>query len=203
MSVHRIEFVPPRPDFPTDQPLHAGIAQMLSRPSIAKSLDPAHLAGTPTRVCKMYREIFWGCDVEPSSALNTAFPARSDEMVSLYDMEFVSHCAHHLLPFYGKAHFAYIPNGEIVGLSKIPRLIDILAARPQVQENLCEQIADVFAETLKPRGVAVCLDAVHTCMFTRGAKKLSITRTTALRGLFLTESHAKAEFLAGIRRIQK
>lgn len=196
------EFEPLRPEFLHLRELFEGVQVMLRQPHIHGSIHHAHIHSTPNRVCKMFEEVFWGTKVDPRTTLTTAFPAKNDEMVSLYGMEFVSHCAHHLLPFYGRAHFAYIPNGKIIGLSKIPRLIDILAARPQVQEALCEQIAQTFQEVIQPRGVAVCLDAIHTCMFTRGAKKLATTRTTALRGLFLDMGHAKEEFMSGIRRIE-
>lgn len=171
-----------------------------------RDLDPCgrggreHYQGTPRRVATMYPEMFWGLSVDPASVLNTAFASSGDEMVALYDMEFCSYCAHHLLPFYGKAHFAYIPNGKIIGLSKIPRLLKILAARPQVQENLCSEMADVFMKTLDPKGVAVCMDAVHSCMFARGVRTGALTRTTALRGLFTQHPHAKTEFLQGVKK---
>lgn len=179
--------------------LENALAAMVRDPAIVGGLDPAHVANTPARVARMYREMFEGATRDPREVLTTTFPSDGDEMVSLYDMDFVSYCAHHLLPFYGKAHFAYIPNGRIIGLSKIPRLIKLLSARPQVQENLCAQIADSFMEIIQPRGVAVCLDAVHSCMFARGVKALANTRTTALRGIFLDQGHAKEEFMAAIQ----
>lgn len=179
--------------------LEDSLKEMLKDPAISGELDPRHTERTPERVAKMYLEMFHGAEKDPNSVLTTMFPSDSDEMVSLYDMDFVSYCAHHLLPFYGKAHFAYVPDGKIIGLSKIPRLIQLLSARPQVQENLCAQIADTFYSKISCRGVAVCLDAVHTCMFARGVKTLAITRTTALRGVFLNGTGAKAEFMSGIK----
>lgn len=181
--------------------LEEGVRQMLDQPDILNTIGLDHIQNTPARVAKMYREIFWGCKVNPASVLTTCFPTEGDEMVSQYDMEFISHCAHHLLPFFGRAHFAYIPNGRIIGLSKIPRLIGVLAARPQVQEKLCAEIADEFMAAVNPKGVAVCLEAVHTCMFTRGVRKRAVTRTTALRGIFETQPHAKEEFLKPIVRM--
>lgn len=180
--------------------LHDAVREMLDDLDPSGQIGKEHYHGTPRRVAKMFPEMFWGLSVDPASALNTAFPSKGDEMVSLYDMEFCSYCAHHLLPFYGKAHFAYIPNGQIIGLSKIARLLKILSARPQVQENLCSEMADVFMKTLKPKGVAVCMDAVHSCMFARGVRTGAVTRTTALRGLFTEHPHAKTEFMHGIKK---
>lgn len=191
------------PQLDWTQYLRSAMQGMLAQPCIEATTDPAHTKGTPDRVVRLYQQVFWGCEVDAASTLNTLFPSRRDEMVSLYDMDFLSWCSHHLLPFYGKAHFAYIPNGNLVGLSKIPRLIEALAARPQVQEVLTDQICAIFDNTVKPYGVAVCLDAVHSCMFARGVRKLAITRTTALRGAFLEKPHAKEEFFAGIERIRR
>jgi len=179
-----------------------GIYDMLHQPYILETIGAEHIAGTPDRIVKMYDEIFAGCKINPASVLTTSFPSSGDEMVCQYDMEFISHCAHHLLPFFGKAHFAYIPNGRIIGLSKIPRLIGVLSARPQVQEKLCAEIAEEFMKAMNPLGVAVCLEAVHTCMFTRGIRKLAVTRTTAVRGIFAEHPHAKEEFLKPITRMK-
>lgn len=181
--------------------LKEGISLMLHQPYIHATIGEDHIGGTPDRIVKMYDEIFAGCKTDPASVLTTSFPSSGDEMVCQYDMEFISHCAHHLLPFFGKAHFAYIPNGRIIGLSKIPRLIGVLSARPQVQEKLCAEIADEFQKAMEPLGVAVCLEAIHTCMFTRGIKKLAVTRTAAVRGIFAEQSHAKEEFLKPITRM--
>jgi GTP cyclohydrolase I len=193
-----------KPAKATADRLEAALAEFLySSPWLLRTIGEEHLLGTPSRVVRMYYELFSGCLVDPQTALNTVFPSASDEMVTIYDIPVTSVCAHHLLPFYGRAHFAYIPNGHIVGLSKIPRLIKNLAKRPQVQENLTCQIADEFMRSqVAPRGVAVCIDAVHTCMTARGVEKPAVTRTTALRGLFMSQDKAAKEFLNGVRRLE-
>ncbi len=124
-------------------------------------------------------------------------------MITVGDIGFTSLCAHHMLPFIGKCYFAYIPNKYIVGLSKIPRMIDILAHRLQVQETLSEEIVDCFQKTVKPRGCAIVIEASHMCMSIRGVKKEgAYMRTTALRGIFSKDESAKAEFLSGIGRVK-
>jgi GTP cyclohydrolase I len=125
------------------------------------------------------------------------FTSTNDEMVVVKDIEFYSQCEHHMLPIIGKVHVAYIPNGKVVGLSKIPRVVDIFARRLQIQEQLTEQIADALNEHLKPKGVAVVVDARHMCMEMRGVQKIcSTTVTSALRGLFKKEKKTKDEFLS-------
>jgi len=180
--------------------LATGIDSILRVPEIAASIDREHLQQTPERVTKMMREEFFsGCFHDPKSVLSRTFKSKEDEMVYVNDIHFVSFCAHHLVPFVGKVHFAYIPNGRIVGLSKIPRLIEILAHRPQVQEKLTGEIVDNFQEVLKPKGCGVVIEAVHFCMMIRGVKKeTAYTKTNALRGCFKNAA-TRYEFLDGVK----
>lgn len=154
------------------------------------------LAKTPQRVAKAYEYIFGGYDKNPKDVLNDAlFDSSSSEMVVVRDIEFYSMCEHHILPFFGRVHVAYIPNGKVVGLSKIPRVVDIFARRLQIQEKLTEQIADALMETINPKGVGVVVSARHMCMEMRGVEKMhSSTTTSALRGLFMKEAKTREEF---------
>ena len=160
------------------------------------------VADTPGRVAEMYREIFAGIDAEPSEVVTVVKGADHDEMIMVRDIPLYSVCEHHLLPFVGKAHVAYIPNkdGRITGLSKIARLVDLLAKRPQVQERLTTQIADAMQKALEPRGVWVLIEAEHLCMTMRGVKKPgSMTVTSAIRGLFRSDARTRAEALEILR----
>lgn len=159
-----------------------------------------HIQGTPARVSKAFAEYFAGCFEDPRSALTRAFEAKTDGLIYVNNIGFVSFCAHHLVPFMGKVHFAYLPAGRIVGLSKIPRFIEILAKRPQVQENFTAQMVDIFQDVLQPRGCGAVVEAYHLCMAIRGIKKQNAyTRTTELRGLFRDNPSVKAEFLDGVK----
>lgn len=160
-----------------------------------------HLEETPARVMRLFEEYFSGVGVDASEELKLGFiEEQYNEMVFLKEIPFVSICSHHIVPFIGVAHFAYIPNARIVGLSKIPRMIEVLSHRPQVQERLTVEIVDTFQQTVKPFGCAVVLEARHFCIEVRGIKKVGvITRTTALRGCF-KEGDTKHEFLEGIRK---
>lgn len=162
--------------------------------------DPdGHFKETPERFVRMLDDCFWGIHEDPAAILQKSFTERKyDQMVLMADIDFVSYCRHHLLPFYGHIHFGYLPKKKIVGLSKIPRMIGILAARPQLQENLADDIVRVFDETVKPLGCGVVIRAYHSCISARGIRKNPITQTVALRGEFNTP-HVKAEFLEGIR----
>lgn len=155
------------------------------------------LLKTPQRVQKAFEFLCSGYKLDASEVLNSAlFSTTNDEMVVVKDIEFYSLCEHHILPIIGKAHIAYIPNGKVVGLSKIPRLVDIYARRLQIQEQMTEQIADALMNTLNPKGVAVVLDARHMCMEMRGVQKVcSTTITSSLRGVFKTQKQTKDEFL--------
>ena len=156
------------------------------------------LLDTPKRVKKAYEFIFGGYKQDAKSILESAlFTSSNDEMVLIKDIEFYSTCEHHLLPIIGRAHVAYIPNGKVVGLSKIPRVVDVFARRMQIQEQLTEQIADAIMETIDPKGVAVVLQARHMCMEMRGVEKINSTTTSsALRGLFKKDEKTRAEFFS-------
>ena len=155
------------------------------------------LLKTPERAAKAMAVLTSGNGVVPSDILKSAlFTEPSDEMVLVRDIEVYSLCEHHMLPFFGKAHVAYIPNGKIVGLSKIPRVVDAFARRLQVQERLTEQVRDCIQETLGAQGVAVVIEARHLCMQMRGVEKQNtITTTSAFTGLFLTDPKTREEFM--------
>jgi GTP cyclohydrolase I len=161
--------------------------------------DPGRegLKDTPKRVANMYAEVFAGLGHDPIEILTTGFEEGYDEMVVARDIPFFSMCEHHLLPFFGVAHVGYTPRGRVVGISKIARLTDVIARRPQLQERMTAQIADAIVEGVDPAGVGVVLKAEHLCMVMRGVKKPG-TRiiTSAHRGIFRTDSTTRLEFLA-------
>ena len=161
--------------------------------------DPSRegLKDTPSRIARMYEEIFSGLDDNPERHLKL-FDEGSEEMVIVRDIPLYSMCEHHLLPFIGKAHIAYIPSdGKVIGLSKLARIVDSFAKRPQLQERLTMQIADFLDESLHPMGVAVVIEAEHLCMTMRGARASgSQTRTSALRGIMRNDSRTRAEALS-------
>ena len=159
------------------------------------------LIDTPKRLEKAWKFMCSGYDKDPIEIINKAlFTSTNDEMVVVKDIEFYSHCEHHMLPIIGKAHVAYIPNGKVVGLSKIPRVVDVFARRLQIQEQLTEQIADAINDAISPKGVAVVIDARHMYMEMRGVEKIcSTTVTSALRGLFKSNKKTKDEFLSIIQ----
>lgn len=179
--------------------IQEGVALILE--GIGEDINRSGLKDTPKRVAKMLQEIFYGLK-EPEEPLLKAIEGEShDEMVLLKDIPFYSICEHHLLPFIGKAHIAYIPNGKIVGLSELPKALEYFAARPQVQERLSAQLADLIMSKLKPKGCMVIIDAEHLCMSMRGIKKPgSRTVTSAVRGIFRTKQSTREEMLALIRR---
>ena len=156
------------------------------------------LLKTPERVFKAYEFMFGGYQEDPQEILNSAmFSSSNDEMVLIKDIEFYSTCEHHLLPIIGRAHIAYIPDGKVVGLSKIPRVVDVFARRMQIQEQLTEQIADALMRAINPKGVAVVIQARHMCMEMRGVQKISSTTTSsALRGLFKRDEKTRMEFFS-------
>ncbi|MCK5110093.1 MAG: GTP cyclohydrolase I FolE [Arcobacteraceae bacterium] len=156
------------------------------------------LLDTPKRVAKAWKFMCSGYDKDAQEIIKSAlFTSTNDEMVIVKDIEFYSMCEHHMLPIIGRAHVAYIPNGKVVGLSKIPRVVDVFARRLQIQEQMTEQIADAINEAISPKGVAVVLDARHMCMEMRGVEKIcSTTVTSALRGIFKKEKKTKDEFLS-------
>ena len=158
------------------------------------------LIDTPRRVADMYAEIFAGLTIDPGEYLKVGFEEHHKEMIVLRDIPFTSVCEHHLLPFIGKAHVGYIPAGRIIGLSKMARVVEAYARRPQLQERLTSQIADIICEELDPRGVGVIIEAQHMCMIIRGVKKPGSTMvTSAMRGLFRNNPPTRAEFLEFIR----
>ena len=162
--------------------------------AIGDNPDREGLLDTPKRVIKSWETIFGGYKLTPEEVLTTQFSETYDEMVICKDIEFYSTCEHHLLPFYGKCHIGYLPNGKIVGLSKMPRLVEVFARRLQVQERLTEQIANSMMEILEPRGVGVIMEAKHHCVVCRGVQKQnSVMITSSLKGLF-SEFNVKSEF---------
>jgi GTP cyclohydrolase I len=166
--------------------------------------DPGRegLRNTPDRVARMYSELLSGYGVDPAKIINGAlFNINYDEMVLVRDIEFYSLCEHHMLPFLGRAHVAYIPAGKVIGLSKIPRMVDMYARRLQVQERMTRQIADFLQEFLEPQGVAVVVEAVHLCSMMRGVKKHDARMTTsAMHGAFRANLATRQEFLDNISR---
>ncbi|MFT5835889.1 MAG: GTP cyclohydrolase I [Sulfurimonas sp.] len=156
------------------------------------------LLETPARVRKAYEFIYGGYKENPKEILEKAlFTSSNDEMVLLKDIEFYSTCEHHLLPIIGRVHVAYIPDGKVVGLSKIPRVVNVFARRMQIQEQLTEQIADAIMDAIAPKGVAVVIQARHMCMEMRGVEKINSTTTSsALRGLFKKDEKTRSEFFS-------
>lgn len=176
------------------------IEQMLDRLGEDPTRDG--LVRTPLRVAKAMDFLTSGYHASLDEVINNAvFEDDGQEMVIVRDIEFYSLCEHHMLPFYGKVHIAYIPNGKIIGLSKLARITDVFARRLQVQERLTNQIADALVEILEPEGVAVAADAAHFCMMMRGVQKQdSTTLTSAMRGVFKTDRDLRREFMASVRK---
>lgn len=166
--------------------------------------DPARdgLQRTPERMEKAMAFLTRGYAMDVTKVLHDAlFDVNYDEMVIVKDIEFYSMCEHHLLPFFGKAHIAYVPNGKVIGLSKIPRLVDVFSRRLQVQERLTRQIGEAITEAIQPQGVAVILEAAHLCMMMRGVEKQhSSTVTSAMLGVFKTQLQTRNEFLSLVRQ---
>jgi GTP cyclohydrolase IA len=183
--------------------IEAAVREILE--AIGDDPDRDGLLSTPARVARMFAETMAGLGEDPAAHLETVFDANHDEMVMVRDVPFASTCEHHLVPFIGVAHIAYIPgdDGLITGLSKIARLVDGFARRPQVQERLTTQIADALGDALKPTGVLVVLEAEHLCMSIRGVKKPgTLTVTSAVRGHFRDDARSRAEamgFITGHR----
>jgi len=160
------------------------------------------LLGTPQRVAEMYAELFMGVDRDPREELSMGFEVGHREMIVVKDIPFYSMCEHHLLPFYGLAHIGYVPNaeGRVVGISKLARVVEIVARRPQLQERMTTEIADAIVDGIKPQGVAVVIRAEHLCMIMRGIKKPgSNVITSAIRGLFQRKAETRAEFFSLIQ----
>lgn len=179
----------PKVDLPA---IEQAVGQILK--AIGEDPDREGLRGTPARVAKMYGELFSGMFDDPGKHLNVGFRERYDEMVVLRDIQFHSTCEHHLLPFMGRAHIAYLSKGKVVGVSKLARVVETCARRPQIQERLTTQIADLIMEKLDAKGVGVILEAAHTCMIVRGVRKPgSVVVTSAMRGLFKSNLATRTE----------
>ncbi|WP_448539832.1 GTP cyclohydrolase I FolE [Roseiflexus sp.] len=169
---------------------------------IGENPEREGLLKTPSRVAKMYAELTAGYHIDPDALINDAiFSVSYDEMVLVKNIEFASLCEHHMLPFMGRVHVAYIPNGKVVGLSKIPRIVEMFARRLQVQERMTVQIADFINQRLEPLGVAVVAEGMHMCAVMRGVKKAGATMvTSAMRGVFRDDPKTRSEFMAHIER---
>jgi GTP cyclohydrolase I len=170
--------------------------------AVGEDPDREGLLFTPRRVARMYHELLGGYSMDPVSIINGAlFEVQYDEMVLVRDIEFFSLCEHHMLPYMGRVHVAYIPDGKVLGLSKIPRIVEMYARRLQVQERMTRQIADFLRDLLKPQGVAVVVEALHLCSMMRGVKKHDARMTTsAMHGAFRANLATRQEFLANISR---
>ncbi len=165
--------------------------------AIGDDPDRPDLVATPQRIARMYQELFAGVNFDPRRILSESLEESHDEMVIIKDIPFYSLCEHHFLPFYGVAHVGYVPKGRVVGISKLARVVDAYAKRPQVQERLTSQVADTIQECLQPDGVAVVVEAEHLCMTMRGIKKPgSRVVTSAVRGSFRRSALTRAEFLS-------
>ena len=174
------------------------IARAVREILLAVGEDPARegLRETPARVARMYAELFGGLHQDPRRHLKKFFTQTCDEVVLVRDISFNSMCEHHLLPFMGKAHIGYLPDGRVIGLSKLARVVESVARRPQVQERMTEEIANLLVEELKARGVAVVIEAVHTCMTIRGVcKPGAVCVTSAMKGIFRSKVSSRAEIM--------
>lgn len=164
--------------------------------AVGENPEREGLKNTPVRVARMYQQLLAGMQEDPQDHLKTVFSEKYDEIVLLRDIPFNSLCEHHLLPFIGKAHVAYLPDGKVVGISKLARVVDTFARRLQLQERLTDQIADFLMQHLNPKGVAVVLEATHSCMTIRGIQKPgAVMVTSALRGIFKKDPRSRAEVL--------
>ncbi len=188
---------------PIDRPrIERAVREILL--AIGENPDRESLCETPARVARMYEELFCGLHADPGRHLKKVFTDEYDEMVLVRDISFNSMCEHHLLPFMGKAHIGYLPRGKVTGLSKLARVVEEISHRPQVQERMTHQIADLINADLDPKGVIVIMEAEHTCMTIRGIRKPgSLTVTSAVRGLLKTNPASRAEAMALINGAAK
>ena len=180
---------------PVDLPrIERAVREILA--AVGEDPDREGLRETPARVARMYAEMFAGLHVDPREHLKKCFTEQYDEVVLVRDISFCSMCEHHLLPFMGVAHVAYIPKGKVVGLSKLARIVEVVARRPQVQERMTEEIANMLTTELNAKGVAVVIEATHTCMTIRGVKKPGSSMvTSAMKGLFRSNVSTRAEVM--------
>jgi GTP cyclohydrolase IA len=185
---------------PVDTPrIERAVREILA--AIGENPDRESLRETPARVARMYAELFAGLHSDPARHLRKVFTETYDELVLVRDISFNSMCEHHLLPFMGVAHVGYLPRGKVTGLSKLARVVEEISRRPQVQERMTHQIADLMNQELDAKGVVVVIEATHTCMTIRGIRKPgSLTVTSAVRGLFKTNQSSRAEVMALINR---
>lgn len=175
--------------------IEAAVREILT--AVGEDPDREGLLETPARVARMYAEMFSGLNDDPRRHLGKAFTEKYDELVLVRDIAFNSMCEHHLLPFMGHAHIGYIPDGRVLGLSKLARVVESVSHRPQVQERMTEQIADLLEHDLGAKGVAVVLEASHTCMTIRGVRKPgSLCVTSAIKGIFRDNVSSRAEVLS-------
>lgn len=179
-----------------DQPrIERAVREILA--AVGEDPDREGLLETPARVARMYAELFSGLHEDPRRHLGKAFTEKYDELVLVRDIAFNSVCEHHLLPFMGQAHIGYIPNGRVLGLSKLARVVEVVSHRPQVQERMTEQIADLLEHDLGAKGVAVVIEASHTCMTVRGVRKPgSLCVTSAMKGIFRANVSSRAEVMS-------
>jgi GTP cyclohydrolase IA len=186
--------------YTTDPEIEEAVTTILR--GIGEIPEREGLLKTPSRVAKMYAELTAGYRIDPEALINDAvFNVEYDDMVLVKNIDFYSLCEHHMLPFLGQVHVAYIPKGKVVGLSKIPRIVDMFARRLQVQERMTVQIADFINEQLEPQGVAVVAEGVHMCGVMRGVKKANARMvTSAMRGVFRDDHKTRAEFLSHVDR---
>lgn len=185
----------PTASTPVDMPrIERAVREILA--AVGEDPDREGLLETPARVARMYAELFRGLHTDPRVHLQKFFTEKYDEMVLVKDIAFNSMCEHHMLPFIGKAHIGYVPNGKVVGLSKLARVVEEVSHRPQVQERMTEQIADLLISELEVKGVAVVIEASHSCMSIRGIRKPgSICVTSAMKGLFRSNLSSRAEVM--------
>ena len=189
-----------RSSFDSDDDLERAVHTLLTE--IGEDPDRQGLVDTPRRVRRMYAELTDGYRTDPAAVINGAcFDVDYDEMVVVRDIEFYSLCEHHLLPFHGRAHVGYLPRGRVIGLSKIPRIVDMYAHRLQVQERMTQQIAALLMESLEPKGVACVVEALHLCTLMRGVRKQGATMvTSSMLGTFRRDARTRDEFLTLIGR---
>ena len=189
----------PQPSWLNQGNLEVAVHSILS--NIGENPAREGLINTPNRVARMYQELTSGYHIDVEKMINGAvFSVDYDEMVVVKDIDFYSMCEHHMLPFYGKAHVAYIPDGKVIGLSKIPRIVEMFARRLQIQEQMTSQIANFIQETLNPQGVAVVVEGAHMCAMMRGVKKDNTKMVTSkMLGCFKESEKTRAEFMSHIK----
>jgi GTP cyclohydrolase I len=192
--------LPPSPERKAQINIEASVYNILK--NIGEEPLREGLLNTPNRVARMFEELTSGYHIDPEKMINGAiFDVDYDEMVVVKDIEFYSLCEHHLLPFYGRAHVAYIPNGKVIGLSKIPRIVEMFARRLQIQEQMTSQIANFIQSTLEPQGVAVVIEGAHMCSMMRGVKKANAKmKTSKMLGAFRDNDKTRREFIAHINQ---